>query len=417
MILPNNQASMTTFDPMKIRADFPALSQTVRDGKPLVYLDNAATTQKPQVVIDAISDYYRYNNANVHRAIHELSERATTDFEAARDRIQRFINAKNREEIIFTRGTTESINLVAQTWGRSNLGPGDEIIISEMAHHSNIVPWQILRDQTGCSLRYIPMNADAELVYEEFTKLLNNNTKLVSVGHISNATGTINPIEKIITDAHAVNAMVLIDAAQSVAHMPVDVQALDADFLAFSAHKAFGPTGFGVLYGKQSLLDAMPPWHGGGDMIREVKMSGSTWADLPNKFEAGTPHIAGAIATAAALDYIDSLDRVAIAEYESELLAYAEIALTEINGFERIGTAHHRASIISFVMDNAHASDIGTILDMEGVAVRTGHHCAMPVMDHFGVSATARASLACYNTREDIDAFIRGLHKINDLFG
>ena len=405
------------YDVETVRAQFPALQQTVRDGKPLIYLDNAATTQKPQSVLDALNAYYSLNNANVHRAIHELSERATTDYEGARDRIQRFLNAAAREEIIFTRGTTESINLVAQTWGRSNLGPGDEVIITEMEHHSNIVPWQIVRDQTGCTLNHISINDNAELNYDEFSKLLNENTKLVALGHISNATGTINPVEKIIADAHAVGALVLLDGAQSAGHMAVDVQALDVDFFAFSAHKVFGPTGFGVLYGKQSLLDAMPPWHGGGDMIREVRMEQSTWNDLPYKFEAGTPHIAGAIGTAAALDWFESLDLEAVAAYEHGLLAYADEALRDFTGLRRIGMAKSRASIISFVMDKAHASDIGTILDLEGIAVRTGHHCAMPVMQRFGVSATARASLACYNTRSDVDALVRGLEKVNKLFG
>ena len=417
MSIPRSETATPAFDVDAIRAQFPALQQTVRDGKPLVYLDNAATTQKPQVVLDALNQYYALNNANVHRAIHELSERATTDYEGARDRIQGFLNAAAREEIIFTRGTTESINLVAQTWGRSNLGPGDEILITEMEHHSNIVPWQILRDQTGCTLRHVSINDDAELVYDEFRKLLNEKTKLVAIGHISNATGTINPVEEIIADAHAVGALVLIDGAQSAGHMAVDMQALDVDFFAFSAHKVFGPTGFGVLYGKQALLEAMPPWHGGGDMIREVRLERSTWNDLPYKFEAGTPHIAGAIGTAAALDWFKALDLSGVVTHEHDLLAYADAALADFPALRRIGMAKNRAAIISLVMDKAHASDIGTILDLEGIAVRTGHHCAMPVMQHFGVSATARASLACYNTREDVDALVRGLKKVRSLFG
>jgi len=398
-----------------IRADFPILQQQVY-GKPLVYLDNAATSQKPAKVIETLDSYYREYNANIHRGIHFLSERATSAYEDAREKVRLFMNAASTREIIFVRGTTEGINLVAQSYGRSRLQAGDEIIISEMEHHSNIVPWQILCKQTGAVLKVIPINDAGELILEEYERLLGPKTRLVAVGHISNALGTINPVEQIIAMAHRHGAVVLIDGAQAAPHMTIDVQALGCEFYAFSGHKLFGPTGTGVLYGRQSLLETMPPYHGGGDMIKKVTLAETTYNDLPYKFEAGTPHIAGVIGLGAAIDYVQGIGLHAIAAHENELLAYAVSAIRDIPGLKFIGTARERVSIVSFIMDGIHPHDIGTILDRQGIAIRTGHHCAMPVMDHFHVPATARASIAFYNTFAEIDRLVQGLEKCREVF-
>ena len=404
------------FDIDAIRADFPVLDQAVR-GKPLVYLDNAATAQKPRQVIDILADYYREYNANIHRGLHTLSEKATAEYEAARDRLRQFINAESIKEIIFVRGATEAINLVAQSYGRKTLKPGDEIIITELEHHSNIVPWQLLSEETGAILKYIPINDAGELMLEDYEKLLTDRTRMVAVGHISNALGTINPIKTIIDQAHAVGAKVLVDGAQAVPHGRVDVRALDCDFYAFSGHKLFGPTGIGVLYGKEALLEAMPPYQGGGDMIRTVSMSGTTYNDLPCKFEAGTPHIAGVIGLGAAVDYLNGLDFEQAARYETELLDYANEQAAAIKGLKPIGTATEKTSILSFTLAGIHPHDIGTILDDEGIAIRAGHHCAMPVMERFAIPATARASFAFYNSHTEVDALMRAIDKCQRLFG
>ncbi len=399
----------------KIRGDFPILHRKVR-GHQLVYLDNAATTQKPQVVIDALTEYYTELNSNVHRGVHYLSEQATLKYEGARTRVRQFLNAASDREIIFTRGTTEGINLVAQSYARTTLKEGDEVVVSAMEHHSNIVPWQMVCEQTGARLRVIPIDDNGDIIMEEFDALLNERTKIVAVVHLSNALGTINPIAEIIERAHAVGAKVLIDGAQAVAHIPVDVRALDADFYVFSAHKIFGPTGIGILYGREEILQAMPPYQGGGDMIRSVSFERTIYNELPWKFEAGTPHIEGGIGLAVALDYVASIGLEAIAAYEHDLLDYAQESLGSVTGLRPIGTARAKASIASFVLESAHPHDIGTILDSQGVAIRTGHHCAEPVMHRFGVPATARASFAFYNTREEVDALIRALENVNRMF-
>ena len=403
------------FDVERVRADFPTLAQSV-NGHPLAYLDNAATTQKPRVVIDAVRHFYEADNANIHRGVHTLSERATTAYEGARESVRRFINAARRSEIIYVRGTTEAINLVASSYARPRLGPGDEILITAMEHHSNIVPWQLVCEQTGATLKVAPISDDAELDVAEFERLLGERTRLVAVAHVSNALGTVNPVKRLIDMAHAIDVPVLVDGAQATAHTVIDVQALDADFYAFSGHKVYGPTGVGILYGKEALLDAMPPYQGGGDMIRTVTFERSTWNELPYKFEAGTPNIAGGVGLGAAVEYVSALDRDAIERHEHELLAYATEALQAIPGLRLIGTAREKAGVLSFVLDNAHPHDIGTIVDAEGVAIRAGHHCAMPVMERFGIPATARASLACYNTRQDIDALIRAITRVNEVF-
>jgi len=400
----------------RIRNDFPILKQQVH-GKPLVYLDNAATSQKPQVVIDTVTQYYLAQNSNVHRGVHFLSEQATQAFEGARAKVARFLNASNAREVIFVRGATEGINLVAQSYGRTFIKAGDEILISAMEHHSNIVPWQMLCEQIGARLRVIPFNYDGELFLDEYERLLNEWTKLVAVVHVSNALGTINPIKQIIEMAHRRGIPVLVDGAQAVPHMRVDVQALDCDFYAFSGHKLFGPTGIGVLYGKADLLEAMPPYQGGGDMISAVTFEKTHYNTLPYKFEAGTPDIAGVIGLGVAIDYLSEIGLDAITAYEHELLAYATDALSTIKGVRIIGTAREKAGVLSFVLDGIHAHDIGTILDHEGIAIRAGHHCAMPVMQRFGVPATARASLAFYNTKEEVDALIRAIHKVIEVFG
>ena len=410
------EAPLPSFDVWRIRKDFPILQQRVH-GKPLIYLDNAATSQKPQVVIDTVQRYYLAENANVHRGIHFLSEQATRAYEGARDKVRRFLNASDTREIIFVRGTTEAINLVAQSYGKTFIKAGDEIIISAMEHHSNIVPWQILCEQIGARLRVISFNYYGELLLDEYQRLLNEKTKLVAVVHVSNALGTINPVKPIIEIARRRGIPVLVDGAQAVPHLPVDVQELDCDFYAFSGHKLFGPTGIGILYGKADWLERMPPYQGGGDMISLVTFEKTHYNTLPYKFEAGTPNIADGIGLGAAIDYVTEIGLEAIAAYEHELLTYATEALSAIPGLRLIGTAKEKASVLSFVLDCAHAHDIGTILDREGIAIRAGHHCAMPVMQRFGVPATARASLAFYNTKEEVDALIGAIHKVIEVFG
>jgi cysteine desulfurase/selenocysteine lyase len=403
-------------DVERVRADFPILGQRVR-GKPLVYLDNAATSQKPQVVIDAVTRFYSSENANIHRGIHFLSERATLAYDGVREKVARYLNAGSAREIVFTRGTTESINLVAQTFGRTVLRPGDEVLITGMEHHSNIVPWQLLCEQTGARLRAVPITGTGELDLEAFDRLLGERTRLVALVHLSNALGTINPVRELVARAHARGVPVLVDGAQSAPHLGVDVQSLDCDFFACSGHKMFGPTGVGVLYGRESLLERMPPWQGGGDMISSVTLERSTWAPVPAKFEAGTPMIAEVIGLGAAIDYLNALGLPTIAAWEHELLESATERVQEIEGVRLVGTAREKASVLSFVVDGVHPHDVGTVLDDEGVAIRAGHHCAQPVMQRFGVPATVRASFAVYNTLEEIDVLVRGLRRVRKLFG
>jgi cysteine desulfurase / selenocysteine lyase len=403
------------FDVFGARQDFPILGMKVH-GKPLVYLDNAATSQKPQAVIDALTRYYTSENANIHRGVHALSELATEHYEQTRAKIQRFIHAADPCEIIFVRGTTEGINLVAQTYGRTHIGAGDEIIISALEHHSNIVPWQILCEQKGAKLRIIPINDDGELILDQFEKLLGPKTKLVAIAHVSNALGTIVPLRRVIEMAHQRNVPVVVDGAQAAPHLQIDVQALDADFYVFSSHKMYGPTGIGVLYGKRPLLEAMPPYQGGGDMISSVTFEKTLYNKLPYKFEAGTPDISGVIGLGAAVDYMIGIGLDRIAAHEHELLVYATQALSKIPGLRLIGTAKSKAAVVSFVLENVHAHDVGTILDQEGIAVRTGHHCAQPLMQRFGVDATARASFGLYNTKEEVDALAAGIQKVREVF-
>jgi cysteine desulfurase / selenocysteine lyase len=402
-------------DVERVRRDFPILNRTVHD-KPLVYLDSAASAQRPLPVLRAVEQYEKFTHANVHRGVHTLSQDATAAFEGARDRVRRFINAHSTKEIIFTRGTTESINLVAQSYARPRLGPGDEILITALEHHANIVPWQMVCEQTGATLKVAPIDRKGELRFDEFQRLLSARTRLVAVAHISNALGTILPVEQIIAAARDRGVPVLIDGAQAVPHAKVDMQALDADFYAFSAHKVYGPTGLGVLYGREKLLRDMPPWQGGGDMILTVTFEKTTYNDLPWKFEAGTPNMSGAVGLAAAIDYVESLGLDAIAAHEQRLLAAATTELQRIPGLQIIGTAAQKASVISFTLEGVHPHDLGTILDSEGVAVRTGHHCAMPVMDFFGIPATARASFAVYNTLDEVHALVKALHKAREVF-
>ena len=404
------------FDVRRIRADFPILGERVQ-GRPLVYLDNGATAQKPRAVIDALSQYYATQNANVHRGVHHLSQVATDAYEAARRKVATFINAASDREIVFVRGTTEGINLIAQTFGRVQIGAGDEIIVSEMEHHSNIVPWWMLCREKGASLRVIPMNDRGELRLDAYQTLFSPRTKLVSFVHISNVLGTVNPATEIARIAHERGVPVHIDGAQAVPHQRVDVQAIGCDFYTFSGHKMFAPTGIGVLYGRETLLDAMPPYHGGGSMIQQVDFDEITYADLPNKFEAGTPNIAGSIGLGAAIDYLNSIDFDGAARYEAHLLEYAHAALREVPGLKLIGAAEHKVGVLSFVLSDIHPHDVGTILDLAGVAVRAGHHCAQPIMKHYDIPATTRASLAFYNTREDIDALVAGLYKVREVFG
>ncbi len=407
----HERAAMPAFDVERIRADFPILSRKVH-GKPLIYVDNAATTQKPQVVIERLRHYYEYENANIHRGVHTLSAEATAAHEEARLCVQRFINARESREIIFTRGATESINLVAQTWGRRNLRADDEILISELEHHANIVPWQMLCEQTGAKLRVAPINAAGEIEMDKLEALLSPRTKLVAVAHISNALGTINPVEKIIKLAHDVGAVVLIDGAQSIIHCPLDVQALGCDFFVFSGHKALGPTGIGALYGRAELLEAMPPYQGGGDMIKVVRFEGTEYNDIPFRFEAGTPHIAGALGLASALDYFAALDLSAVLAHEDNLLAAATARAEAVPGLTIIGRAARKAAVLSFDIQGVHPQDLGTLLDHHGVAIRTGHHCAMPVMEHYGVVGTARASFALYNTVAEVHAVFDAIDKV-----
>jgi cysteine desulfurase / selenocysteine lyase len=403
-----------TTDFKKLRGDFPILSRTV-NGKPLVYFDNAATTQKPQQVLDAIQHYYAYYNSNVHRGVHTLSQEATTAQEESREKVRKFINAKGANEIIFTRGTTESINLVAASLSKFYFKPGDEIVISAMEHHSNIVPWQMACEQTGAKLKVIPIDDAGEILFDEFEKLLNDKTKLVAVVHVSNSLGTINPVKKIIEKAHARNIPVLLDGAQAIQHTPVDVQQLDCDFYCFSGHKMYGPTGIGILYGKEKWLEQMPPYQGGGEMIKHVTFAKTTYNDLPFKFEAGTPHIEGAIVLGTAIDYINSIGIDAIQKYEHELLAYATEQLSAIEKIRFIGTAKEKAPVISFLIEGVHPYDTGVILDKLGIAVRTGHHCTEPLMERFKIPGTVRASLVFYNTKEEIDVLVSGVKKAQQM--
>jgi cysteine desulfurase / selenocysteine lyase len=402
-------------DVEKVRKDFPILHQEVR-GRPLVYLDSAATAQKPRAVIDAISRYYLEDNANVHRGVHLLSERATAAYEGAREKVQRFIGAAHAHEIVFLRGTTEAVNLVAQTYGRSRVSSGDEILLTVLEHHSNIVPWQMLCEEKGAALRVAPMDDEGQLRLDELEKLIGPRTRLVALGHVSNALGTIHPVREIVALAHRRGVPVLLDGAQAVPHLAIDVQQIGCDFYAFSGHKLFGPTGIGVLYGKSELLEEMRPWQGGGDMISSVSFEKTTWNKLPHKFEAGTPDIAGAIGLGAAIDYVSGVGLDKIAAYEHELLGYATEALRTVPGLRLFGTAKHKAAVLSFLLGDVHPHDVGTVLDREGVAIRTGHHCAQPLMRRLGVAATARASLAFYNRREDVDALVKALHKVREVF-
>jgi cysteine desulfurase/selenocysteine lyase len=414
MSTPVEERKAAGFDVQGVRADFPILRQQVH-GKPLVYLDNANTTQKPRAVIDTLNAYYVKDNANIHRATHLLSERATRAYERSRVLLQRFINAADAREVILTKGCTESINLVAQAWGRSFLKPGDEVLVSWMEHHSNIVPWQIVCEQTGARLRVVPIDDRGDLRMDEFDRLLSHRTKLVSMIHVSNALGTVNPIAEIVRRAHDAGALALVDGAQAASHVAIDVQAIDADFYAFSGHKMFGPTGTGVLYGKERLLEAMPPYQGGGDMIASVTFEKTTYNSLPYKFEAGTPNIAGVVGLGAAVDYLQQIDREAARAHEDALLAHATARVAEVPGVRIVGSARERVSVLSFVMDGVHPHDIGTVLDNEGVAIRTGQHCAQPVMDRYGIVSTARASFAIYNTQEEIDTLVAALHKARTL--
>jgi cysteine desulfurase / selenocysteine lyase len=404
------------FEAERVRRDFPILERSI-NGRPLVYLDSAASSQRPRAVLRAIEEYETHSHANVHRGVHALSQAATEAFEGARERVRQFINARSTREIIFVRGTTEAINLVAQAYARPRFKPGDEILITGLEHHANIVPWQMVCEQTGCSLKVAPIDSRGELLFDEFLKLLSPRTALVAVAHVSNALGTVLPIKRIIDSAHAAGAVVLVDGAQAIPHSQVDMRALGCDFYAFSGHKLYGPTGIGVLYGRESLLAAMPPWQGGGDMILTVSFEKTTYNDLPWKFEAGTPNISGVVGLAAAMDYLESLGLEAVAAHEQKLLTLATSQLERIPGLKLIGTAAHKAAVISFTLEGVHPHDLGTILDHEGVAIRTGHHCAMPFMTFFGIPATARASFGCYNTEKDIAALVAALGKAREVFG
>jgi cysteine desulfurase/selenocysteine lyase len=416
-IAPKVQPEMVAaLDVERVRKDFPILERTI-NGRPLVYLDSGASSQRPWPVLRAVEEYETTSHANVHRGVHALSQAATESFEGARERVRRFINARSTKEIIFTRGTTEGINLVAQSYARSRFKPGDEILITGLEHHANIVPWQMVCEQTGCTLKVAPIDRRGELVFDEYLKLLSPRTKLVAVAHVSNALGTVLPVKRIIDAAHAQGAVVLVDGAQAVPHSIVDVRALGCDFYVFSSHKIYGPTGIGVLYGRQELLEAMPPWQGGGDMILSVSFEKTTYNDLPYKFEAGTPNISGAVGMAAAMDYIEGLGIDKIAAHEQRLLQLATTELERIPGIEIIGTAAHKAAVLSFTLQGVHPHDLGTILDTEGIAVRTGHHCAQPVMTFFGIPATARASFGVYNTEKDVASLVAGLQKVREVFG
>jgi cysteine desulfurase / selenocysteine lyase len=408
-------AATPALDVNRLRKDFPILSRRVR-GKPLIYLDNAATSQKPRVVIEAVSRFYGSENANIHRGVHYLSELATVAYEATRERVARFLNAPSPRDIVFTRGTTEAINLVAQSWGRSTLRPGDEILITGMEHHSNIVPWQLVAGQTGARVRAVPITDAGELDLEAFDRLLTDRTRVLAMVHVSNALGTVNPVHELLAKARARGVVTLVDGAQSAPHLPVDVQAIGCDFYAFSGHKLFGPTGVGVLYGRAALLERMPPWQGGGDMIESVTLEQTTFAPPPARFEAGTPAIAEVIGLGAALDYVETVGRAAIGAWEEELLAYATEQLRELDGVRLIGTAREKVGVLSFAIDGVHPHDVGAVLDDEGIAIRAGHHCAQPVMLRFGVPATARASFAFYNTREEVDALVRAVGRVRAVF-
>jgi cysteine desulfurase / selenocysteine lyase len=412
---PMDPVAAPAFDVERIRGDFPILHQMVH-GKPLVYLDNAATTQKPQAVIDATSHFYAHDNSNIHRGLHALSERATVAYEGVRDKVRRLINSEHPSEIVFTRGTTEGINLVAQTLGRRIVGPGDEIVISTMEHHSNIVPWQMLCEEKGATLRVVPINDAGELQYDEYEKMLGPRTKIVSIVHLSNALGTINPVKRMAEAARAHGAVVVVDGAQAMAHLRVDVRDLGVDFYAFSAHKMYGPTGTGVLYGRQSRLESMPPYQGGGDMISSVTFTKTTYNKVPQKFEAGTPNIAGVIGLGAAVDYLHAMDRDGAAVHEKDLLTHATAVLTAVPGVRLIGTAHEKSSVVAFELAGIHPHDVGSILDQDGIAVRAGHHCTQPLMARFGVPATTRVSPAFYNTRAEIEAVGKGLHRVIEMF-
>ena len=405
----------TVYDVQRVRADFPILQQQI-NGRPLAYLDNGASTQRPQAVLDAVNYYETHLHSNVHRGVHTLSQLATDAFEAARERVRRYINAASTHEIVFVRGTTEAINLVAQSWGRSTLQPGDEIVISALEHHANIVPWQMACAATGAQLRVAPIEADGSLNFEQYLALLSPRTKLVAMTHVSNVMGTVLPVQQIVAAACERGITTLLDGAQAVAHEPVDVRAIDCDFYTFSSHKLYGPTGIGVLYGREALLQAMPPWQGGGDMIRTVSYQNSTWNDLPYKFEAGTPHISGAVGLAAAMDYLEALGLPQVAAHEAALLAQATAALTDIDGIQIQGSAAHKGGIVSFTLAGVHPHDLGTILDHEGVAIRAGHHCAMPLMDLLGLPATARASFGCYNTAAEVDQLVRAVVRAREVF-
>ena len=415
-IAPKVQPAEAAFDVERIRKDFPILERTI-NGKPLIYLDSAASSQRPWPVLKAIEEYETTSHANVHRGIHALSQAATEAYEGARERIRRYLNARSTREIIYVRGTTEGVNLVAQSYARPRFKPGDEILITALEHHANIVPWQMVCEQTGCTLKVAPIDRRGELIFDEFQKLLSPRTRLVGIAHVSNALGTILPVKRVIDAAHAHGAVVLVDGAQAVPHSAVDVRALGADFYTFSSHKIYGPTGIGVLYGREELLASMPPWQGGGDMILTVSFEKTTYNELPYKFEAGTPNISGAVGLAAALDYVEGLGIEAIAAHEQRLLKLATAELERIPGIEIIGTAAHKASVLSFTLEGVHPHDLGTILDTEGVAVRTGHHCAQPVMTFFGIPATARASFGVYNTERDVAALVAGLRKVREVFG
>ena len=415
-LLEESMVSTVSFDVERVRRDFPVLQEQIR-GKELVYLDNAATTQKPLKVADALQRYYTNENANIHRGVHLLSQQATSSYERARGTVGHFLNATEPEEIVFLRGATEAVNLVAHGYGRQHVGSGDEIIVSQMEHHSNIVPWQVLCEERGATLRVAPINDAGEILLEEYEELLGERTKIVAITHASNALGTVNPVRKMVNMAHKFGAVVLIDGAQGVPHMSVDVREIGCDFYVFSGHKLFAPTGIGVLYGKKPLLNAMPPWETGGGMIQRVSFEhGTTYADVPMRFEAGTPHIAGAIGLAAAIDYINSIGPKVIADYEDKLLRYVTEQLEEVDGIKLIGTAKEKVGVVSFIMDDAHPHDIGTILDTEGIAVRAGHHCAQPLMQFYNVPATVRASLAFYNTRAEMDALVTGIRKVQEVF-
>ncbi|HEY3809540.1 MAG TPA: cysteine desulfurase [Steroidobacteraceae bacterium] len=411
-----NPALLTPcYDVRRVRAEFPILSQTI-NGHPLVYLDSAASSQRPRAVLDAVEHYETTMHANVHRGVHTLSQWATDAYERARDTVRRFINARSTREVVFVRGTTEAINLVANSWGRGNLRAGDEILITQLEHHANIVPWQMIAAATGARLRAAPVTASGELDLQAFQSLLGDRTRLVAIAHVSNALGTVLPVQEIVRLAHARGVPVLLDGAQAVPHAPVDVRTLDCDFYAFSSHKVYGPTGIGVLYGRESLLEAMPPWQGGGDMILSVSIESSTYNDLPAKFEAGTPNISGAVGLGAALEFVEGLGREAIAMHEHGLLEMATAALAAVPGVRLVGTAPGKAAVLSFIMEGVHPHDIGTILDSEGVAIRTGHHCAMPIMEYFGLPATARASFGCYNDATDVERLVHAVRKVRELF-